>query len=121
MTPDGQTVERVARAIDPEAFGPCPSHWAAMKPNGSDPEKLNEEWKVRTDWRRNQARKVARAAISAMPDTTQARNDALREAVRAVATNGGLEYTEDGFVKWRLRTCQELAAIVADLIKEPTP
>tara|TARA_R110000751_G_scaffold65483_2_gene133969 strand:- start:14504 stop:14788 length:285 start_codon:yes stop_codon:yes gene_type:complete len=62
MTPDEQTVERVAKAIC------CPS--GCRKDSGT-----------RDICFHTANIGPARAAISAMPDTTQARNDALREAL----------------------------------------
>jgi hypothetical protein len=75
MTPDEQTVERVAKAM---AF-------SVMQPNDASAD-AEEYWKHTGDLTKHTWKTAARAAISAMPDTTQARNDALREAADTAAS-----------------------------------
>jgi hypothetical protein len=75
--------ERVARALDPEAFGPCPQHWKAIKPKGYDAKKADEEWYERTKVRRMQARKRAEAAIAALEPVTVQDEDQLIAAIWA--------------------------------------
>lgn len=74
MTPDEKTVERVAKAM---AF-------SVIQPNDASAD-AEEYWKHTGDLTKHTWKTAARAAISAMPDTTQARNDALREAAKVSA------------------------------------
>jgi len=69
MTPDEQTVERVAKAMAFDRRSPLDAS-----------EDDNDFWAHTGEQAKDDWRGTARAAISAMPDTKQARNDALREA-----------------------------------------
>ena len=81
-------VEKVARAIDPEAFAGPSEDWFGLRPRGEDREVAIEAWKKQTEPYRNKARKQARAAIRTLMEPTEemqvAGSGALGEATNPI-------------------------------------
>lgn len=62
MTPE-QLREKVARAIDPGAWGPPHNRWRGVQPKGTSEEELLDMWRRATSPRIHESLRLADAAI----------------------------------------------------------